>query len=69
MRSSYATARGATLLKTPNARQQAGRRRLAVVCVILALALGSGLLGSTIRPTDDLSSRPVTGPFNYFPSE
>jgi len=69
MRSSYATVRGAVLLKTPNARQQAGRRRLAVVCAILALALASGLFGSMIRPSPELSSRPATGPFSYFPSQ
>jgi hypothetical protein len=68
MRSSYATPRGAMLLKSPNVRQQAGRRRLVVVCVILALALASGLLGSVIRPGPDLPSRPATGPFSYFPS-
>lgn len=69
MRSSYATVRGATLLKTPNARQQAGRRRLAIVCAILALALASGLFGSMIHASHDLSGRPATGPFSYFPSE
>jgi hypothetical protein len=67
MRSSYATVRGAALLKTPNARHQAGRRRVAVVGAILGLALASGLLGATIHP--DSSSRPATSPFSYFPSE
>ena len=60
--------RGAMLLKTPNVRQRAGRRRLTVICVVLALALISGLLGSLIRPGSDLPSRPSTGPFSYFPS-
>jgi hypothetical protein len=69
MRSSYVAVRGAVLLKTPNARQQAGRRRLAIVCALLALALASGFFGSMIHPNRDLSSRPATGPFSYFPSE
>jgi hypothetical protein len=69
MRSSYATVRGAVLQKTPNAREQAGRRRLTVVCAILGLALASGLLGSMIHTDQRLSSRPATGPFSYFPSE
>jgi ferric-dicitrate binding protein FerR (iron transport regulator) len=69
MRSSYAIPRGAVLLKTPNARQQAGRRRAAVACAILALALASGLLGALVHPNPSLSSRPATGPFSYFPSE
>jgi hypothetical protein len=69
MRTSYATVRGAVLQKTPNAREQAGRRRLAVVCAILGLALASGLLGSMIHTDQSFSSRPATGPFSYFPSE
>jgi len=55
-------------MKTPSWRQQAGRRRLAVACAILALALVSGLIGSLVHPVHALSSRPATGPFSYFPS-
>lgn len=69
MRSSYATARGPVLLKTPNARHQAGRRRVGLVCAIVTLALATGLLGATIHPNPALSSQPATGPFSYFPSE
>jgi hypothetical protein len=57
------------LQKTPNARHQAARRRLAVVCAILGMALASGLIGSTIHSDQDLSRRPATGPFSYLPSQ
>ena len=69
MRSSHATARGAMLLKTPNAREQAARRRLAIVCAFLGLALASGLIGSMIHTDQGLSRRPATGPFSYLPSQ
>ena len=62
MRSSYAFGRGSLLLKTPSHRQQAQRRRLAVLCAILGLALASGVVGSMVRPAHSLSSRPATGP-------
>ena len=69
MRSSYVTARGGMLLKTPNAREQAWRRRLVILCAVLGLALASGLFGALSHPAHVLSSRPATGPFSYFPSE
>jgi hypothetical protein len=69
MQSGFAARRGPTLMKTPNHRQQAVRRRLAVVCAVLGLALASGLIGSMIHPAHQVSSRPATGPFSYFPSE
>jgi hypothetical protein len=69
MRSSYAIGHASILMKTPNYRRQAERRRLTVVCAILALALASGLVGSLIHPAATLSSRPATGPFSYIPSE
>jgi hypothetical protein len=69
MRSGYAIGRGATLMKTPSYRQQAVRRRLTVVCVVLGLALASGLVGSLIHPVSAPSSRPATGPFSYLPSQ
>ncbi len=68
MQSGFAARGGPILLKTPSHRQQAVRRRLAAVCGILALALASGLIGSLIHPAHVVSSRPVTGPFSYFPS-
>jgi len=69
MRSGYATGRASILMKTPNHRQQAVRRRLAVLCAVLGLALASGLIGTLIHPATSLSTRPVTGPFSYFPSQ
>jgi len=69
MRSSFAIGRGATLLKTPNHRQQATRRRLTIVCAVLGLALASGVIGSIVRPAANLPRAPATGPFSYFPSE
>jgi hypothetical protein len=69
MRPGYATGRPSLLLKTPNLREQAGRRRAAIVCAILGLALVSGLVGSLTRPAAEMSSRPATGPFSYFPSQ
>jgi hypothetical protein len=67
MRSDYAVGRGPMLRKTPNYRQQAGRRRLAVVAGMAALALGSALIGALNHTTSNL--RTATGPFSYFPSE
>lgn len=69
MRTSYASRRGAALLKTPTHRQETSRRRLTVLCAILALALASGVVGSLIHPASAPSSHPATGPFSYFPSE
>jgi len=69
MRSSFATGRGPMLLKTPSHRQQTLRRRLAILCAVLGLALASGVVGSLIRPAAQISSAPATGPFSYFPSE
>jgi hypothetical protein len=69
MRSGYAAGRGPMLMKTPSYRQQAGRRRLAVVGGIVVLALVSGAVGALVHPASNPESRPVTGPFSYFPSE
>ena len=69
MQSGYAPRRGSILMKTPTHRQRAVHRRLAVVCGVLGLALASGLVGSLIHPPAQVSSRPATGPFSYFPSE
>jgi ferric-dicitrate binding protein FerR (iron transport regulator) len=67
MRSDYAVGRGPILRKTPNSRQQAGRRRLAMVAGMAALALGSALVGALNHTPP--SVRTATGPFSYFPSE
>jgi len=69
MRSSYAPGRASLLLKTPSHRQQTARRRLTIVCLVLGLALASGVVGSLIHPAGNVSSRPATGPFSYFPSQ
>ena len=71
MRSGYAIGRGPMLMKTPSHRQQAVRRRLAVLCGVLALALVSGLVGSMSHSTSAATSaaQAATGPFSYFPSE
>lgn len=68
MRSGFAPRGGLTLLKTPSYRQQAGRRRLIVVCAVLALALASGLIGSLTGPGAGQAIRAATGPFSYIPS-
>jgi hypothetical protein len=67
MRSDSAIGRGPMLLKTPNYRQQAGRRRLAVAGGVVALALASAIAGALTQPVS--SPRTATGPFSYFPSE
>lgn len=68
MRSSFASRNGFILIKTPNYRQQAARRRLMAICAVLGLALASGLIGSMTVPRDDPVARISTGPFSYFPS-
>ena len=69
MRSSFATQRGLTLTKTPNAREQAGRRRLAIACAMVGLTLASGLVGTLTHRSADPAAKASTGPFSYFPTE
>jgi hypothetical protein len=69
MRSSFASRGGFTLMKTPNHRQQVGRRRLAVICAVLAIALASGVIGSMTNSSGEVTGGAHTGPFSYFPSE
>jgi len=69
MRSSFATHRGLTLMKTPNLREQADRRRLLVACAMVGLALASGVIGAVTHTPGELSAKPSTGPFSYFPAE
>ena len=69
MRSSFASQRGLTLIKTPNLRQQAGRRRLAVLGAMLGLAFVSGLIGVMSHKSGEAVTKPTTGPFSYFPTE
>jgi nitrous oxide reductase len=68
MRSSFAS-RGGFLLKSPNYRQQAARRRLMVACAVLGLALASGLIGALTAPHDEVATNAATGPFSYFPHQ
>lgn len=69
MRSSFATHRGSSLMKTPNLREQAGRRRLLVACAMVGLALASGVIGALAHAPGEVSGKPSTGPFSYFPAE
>ena len=69
MRSSFASQRGLTLMKSPNAREQAGRRRLAIACAMAGLALASGLIGTLTHTPTEVASKSSTGPFSYFPTE
>jgi len=69
MRSSYGLRGGFALMKTPNYRQQAARRRLMAICAILGLALASGLIGSLTAPKAEMTAKVTTGPFSYFPHQ
>ena len=68
MRSSLAATTGLPLTRTPSARQQAARRRWAVLAAVVGLAGASWTFGAL---TARHSEGPVqnTGPFSYFPSE
>ncbi len=67
MLSSFAARAGPALSRTPNARHQAMRRRMGVVCAIAALAIAAGVLGSRIDNSGLPPSHADTGPFSYFP--
>jgi len=70
MASSFAAKSGLSLTRTPNHRQQASRRRLALWCALAGLALASGVIGSLVRPaSESLPNHPATGPFSYFPAQ
>ena len=68
MRPMYAT-KGLMLIKSPSIRQLAMRRRAITVAGLLALALGSGLVGALTRPRLEAVGQAHTGPFSYLPSE
>jgi hypothetical protein len=69
MRGQFQSRGGFALIKTPSARQQQMRRKLAVICGIVALAVASGLIGSLTSPNAAVVGQATTGPFSYFPSE
>jgi hypothetical protein len=70
MPSSFVARSGLSLTRTPNQRQQAGRRRLALLCGLVALAIASGVIGSLVRsPEAPLPAHAATGPFSYFPAQ
>jgi hypothetical protein len=69
MRDAFATRVGAVLVKSPNARHQAARRRLIVICGVLALALASGVIGAMSGDGGEPLRQAKTGPFSYLPSQ
>jgi hypothetical protein len=69
VRNQFNSRGGFVLLKTPSARQQQSRRKLVVICGIVALALASGVIGSLTAPNTAAVDKATTGPFSYFPSE
>jgi hypothetical protein len=69
MRSNFASHRGLTLLKSPNAREVASRRRLAVACAMVGLALVSGVIGTLTHAPRDTFAKASTGPFSYIPTD
>ncbi len=70
MSSSFVERTGLSLTRTPSHRQQVGRRRLALACALVALAIASGVVGSLVRPAHKpLPQYAATGPFSYFPTQ
>jgi hypothetical protein len=70
MRDVFASRSAVQLVKSPNLRQQAARRRGLTICGVLALAIASGVIGTlSHRDHGEPLGQPQTGPFSYFPSE
>ncbi|HKR89564.1 MAG TPA: hypothetical protein VJS38_15430 [Phenylobacterium sp.] len=71
VREIFASRNADVLVKSPNLRQQAARRRAFAVCGVLGLAIASGVIGAISRSdrATEAVGRPHTGPFSYFPSE
>lgn len=67
MRSSFVATTGLKLARTPSARTQALRRRLAVAGALLALAAAGVVVGIATAPAPAADGR--IGPLSYFPSE
>ena len=68
MRTSFAHRGGFALVKSPNHRRQAARRRLLVAGAILALAIAASLIGIFTGPRVEATGV-ATGPFSYFPHQ
>lgn len=69
MRSSFTARSGLPLARAPSLREQAQRRRMWAICAMLALAVGSGVIGALTTGRDERTAEATTGPFSYFPSE
>jgi hypothetical protein len=67
MRSSLIATTGLKLVRSRNVRQDAARRRWAVVGAVVGLAVASGLVGYLTTPSGPAELR--TSPFSYFPSQ
>ncbi|CAN7187299.1 hypothetical protein LJR219_000411 [Phenylobacterium sp. LjRoot219] len=65
MREEFATRDSHVLVKTPNVRQLAFRRRAVVAGGLLALALVSGVVGALSHRGGEALGEPKTGPFSY----
>ena len=65
MREEFASRDSHVLVKSPNYRQQAFRRRAIVVGGLLALALVSGVVGALSHRQGEALGEPKTGPFSY----
>ena len=69
MRDTFASRDGYVLVKSPNFRQQAARRRILVVCGVLAAALVSAVVGVMTHDHGAALRQPQTGPFSYLASQ
>jgi hypothetical protein len=65
MRSSLVATTGLKLVRSRSVREDAARRRWAVVGAVAGLALASGLVGYLTAP----NAEPRSSPFSYFPSQ
>jgi hypothetical protein len=66
MRGSLMVSSGGPLVRTPSARRQAARRRIAAAGSVLLLGLAGSVVGYLTGPS---AEQEPTGPFSYFPSE
>lgn len=59
---------GMEIMPVPQRRQRAGRRRLAAVAVVFAIASAGGLVGQLSSQQQDDGVHPAPpGPFTYLP--